>query len=89
MRYKAIKLNGTHYVNSDGKGGKNDSGVVVGIFQEEESPTFKVLCTIDKNIGDEKVQFTEAVRMATLLNENNKYYTKEEVGFSSGDNCNF
>jgi uncharacterized protein YqfB (UPF0267 family) len=79
MIHKAVKLVNPNYANGDGKEGHFKEGVVVGRFENEDSRSFQTICTIDKNIGDVDSQFREADRMAALLNENNKYFTKEEL----------
>ena len=79
MIYKAINTKATFYSNSDGKSGKNEGIIGVGIFEDESSTTFKLLCTIDKNVGDKHDMFQEADRIAELLNKNEMFITQREA----------
>lgn len=79
MIYKAIDTKPTFYSNSDGKSGKNEGIIGVGIFEEESSNTFKLLCTIDKNMGSNEDLFQEADRIAELLNKNEMFITQKEA----------
>lgn len=74
--YKVVKGNSITYTNSDGKESGVKSFVGVGIYEREDSQTYILLCTIDKNIDDPEA---EASRIANLLNENRKYLTQKEA----------
>lgn len=76
MIYKIVKGDSITYSNNDGKESGVRSFVGVGIFEREDSQTYTLLCTIDKNIDDPEV---EASRIASLLNENKKYITTREA----------
>lgn len=76
MIYKVVKGNSIPYSNNDGKESGVKSFIGVGIFEREDSQTYTLLCTIDKNIDDGEV---EADRIAVLLNENRKYFTAKEA----------
>jgi hypothetical protein len=79
MIYKAVNTTSTFYSNSDGKSGKVEGIIGVGIFDEESSNTFKLLCTIDKNMGSNEDLFQEADRIAELLNRNELFITQKEA----------
>jgi hypothetical protein len=76
MIYKKIKTSSILHSNADGKSDNVRPIVGVGIFEREDSQTYILLCTIDKNIDDAEA---EASRIATLLNENRKYLTQKEA----------
>ena len=76
MIYKTIKKDSALHSNAHGKTGNVKQITGVGIFEREDSQTYTLLCTIDKNIDNPEV---EASRIASLLNENRKYFTVKEA----------
>jgi hypothetical protein len=76
MIYKTIKKDSALHSNAHGKTGNVKQITGVGIFERKDSQTYTLLCTIDKNIDDPEV---EAERIASLLNENRKYFTAKEA----------
>jgi hypothetical protein len=72
--YKLVKIQPYKNVGIDGKTtvtGRYKDNIGVGKFENEE--TYKLICTLSKDIGNQKEQESYATLIATLLNENRKY----------------
>jgi len=73
--YKMVKIQPYKSVGIDGKvtvTGRYKENIGVGKFENEE--TYTLICSISRNIGNQKQQETYANLIATLLNENRKYF---------------
>ena len=72
--YKVVKIQPYKNVGIDGKKtvtGRYKDNIGVGKFSSEE--TYTLVCTISKDVGNQKEQEAYATLIATLLNENRKY----------------
>jgi hypothetical protein len=72
--YKLVKIQPYKNVGIDGKTtvtGRYKDNIGVGKFENEE--IYTLVCTISKDIGNQKQQESYATLIATLLNENRKY----------------
>jgi hypothetical protein len=72
--YKVVKIQPYKNVGIDGKTtitGRYKDNVGVGHFEGEN--TYKLVCTISRDIGNQKEQEAYATLISTLLNENRKY----------------
>jgi hypothetical protein len=75
MIYKVVKGGNTTYKNEDGKESSSHPFIGVGEFNDQESQTYRLVCTIDKNI-DEPYQYADLI--ATLLNNNRLYVIQKQ-----------
>jgi len=72
--YKMVKIQPYKNVGIDGKTtvtGRYKDNIGVGYFESES--TYKLVCTISRDIGNQKEQEAYATLISTLLNENRKY----------------
>lgn len=72
--YKLVKIQPYKNVGIDGKTtvtGRYKDNIGVGKFENEK--TYTLVCTLSKDIGNQKEQESYATLIATLLNENRKY----------------
>lgn len=72
--YKMIKIQPYKSVGIDGKAtvtGRYKDNIGVGHFESESA--YKLVCTISRDIGNQKEQEAYATLISTLLNENRKY----------------
>jgi hypothetical protein len=72
--YKMIKIQPYKSVGIDGKTtvtGRYKDNIGVGYFESENA--YKLVCTISRDIGNQKEQEAYATLISTLLNENRKY----------------
>ena len=73
--YKKVKIEPYKNTGIDGKvtvTGRYKDNIGVGKFENEDSP-YILVCTVSKDIGNQKEQESYATLIATLLNENRKY----------------
>jgi hypothetical protein len=73
--YKKVIIQPYKSVGIDGKTtvtGRYKDNVGVGKFNSEE--TYTLVCTISKDVGNQKEQEAYATLISTLLNENRKYF---------------
>lgn len=75
MFYKVVKGDTLVYSNSDGKKNASRPFIGVGIFENIDSQTYTLLCTMSK-VDD---AYFEASRIAELLNKNNTLFSKKEI----------
>jgi hypothetical protein len=72
--YKVVKIQPYKNVGIDGKTtvtGRYKDNIGVGHFESEN--VYKLVCTVSRDIGNQKEQEAYATLIATLLNENRKY----------------
>ncbi len=72
--YKMVKVQPYKNVGIDGKTtvtGRYKDNIGVGHFENES--VYKLVCTISRDIGNQKEQEAYATLISTLLNENRKY----------------
>jgi len=74
IMYKKVIIQPYRSVGIDGKKtvtGRYKDNIGVGKFETEDA--YILVCTISKDIGNQKEQEAYATLIATLLNENRKY----------------
>ena len=74
IMYKKVIIQPYKNVGLDGKAtvtGRYKDNIGVGKFENEE--IYTILCTISKDIGNQKEQEAYATLISNLLNENRKY----------------
>jgi len=72
--YKMVKIQPYKSVGIDGKTtvtGRYKDNIGIGLFEGET--TYKLVCTISRDIGNQKEQEAYATLISNLLNENRKY----------------
>lgn len=77
MIYKVVQISPYQHTGIDGrKYTDNQTGIGVGLFETENSTTYKLVCVIDKNIDSPTFQ---ASRIAELLNKNRTIFSQQEI----------
>ena len=73
--YKLVEIQPYKHTGIDGKTSivNHSENIGVGLFEDEKSITYSLVCTICHNLGSIQEQKAYATLIATLLNENRKY----------------